>query len=221
MDAYCLSDIPKEWGMAPDGSVPDWMESKAYNKGVCVSHLEFHVAVVMPDSNLAREYLAWHTTQDQRDLAPITMESAITFSGTYGASEVAAMERSLMTLGKPSPVWCGLSYSRKLKVTFRMINGACISPPNVWYTDELHELAHGILTWVATAIGAREEDIELSFVHGGTIMNPRISLSQAGVSDQDEITVLVKPDEPPPLEDSSDSDCALGDYHLGDSSDSD
>ena len=120
MHAYRLSDIPKEWGMAPHGSVSDWMESTAYSKSVRVSQLEFHVAVVMPDSNLAREYLAWHTTQEQRDLAPVSMESAITLSENYGASAVAAMERSLMTLGKPAPIWCGYSYSHKLEVTFRM-----------------------------------------------------------------------------------------------------
>ena len=206
MDAYRLSDIPKEWGMAPHGSVPDWMESEAYNKSVSVSQLEFHVTIVMPDSNLAREYLAWHTTQEQRDLAPVTMESAITFSDTYGASKVAAMERSLMTLGKPSPVWCGLSYSRKLEVTFRMVGGGCISFPFVSYTDNLNELTHKILTWVASEIGAREEDIDLEFVHGGEIMNPYISFSRAGVSHQDEITVVVKPEFMPALVDSSDSD---------------
>ena len=219
MDAYRLSDTPKEWGMAPHGSVPDWMESEAYNKSVSVSQLEFHVTIVMPDSNLAREYLAWHTTQEQRDLAPVTMESAITFSDTYGASKVAAMERSLMTLGKPSQVWCGLSYSRKLEVTFRMVSGGCISFPSVSYTDKLHELTHEILTWVASEIGVLEEDIDLSFVHGGEKMNPYISLSRAGVSDQDEITVIVKPDEPPPLRDSSDSDDEPP--PLQDSSDSD
>ena len=116
MHAYHLGDIPKEWAMAPHGSVPAWMGSMADSKGVHVSQLEFHVAVVMPDSNLAREYMAWHTTQEQRDLAPVCMESAITFSEHSGASSVAACERSLMTLGKPTPIWRGIHIHARLKL---------------------------------------------------------------------------------------------------------
>ena len=204
--------------MAPHGSVPDWMESAAYSKSVHVSQLEFHVAVVMPDSNLACEYVAWHTTQEQRDLAPVSMESAITFSENYGASSVAACECSLMTLGKPTPIWCGYSYSRKLEVTFRMISGGCIESRSWLYTDKLHKI-WWILAWVALALGAHEYDIDLEFVHRGEIMNPYISLGRAGVSHQDEITVVVKPEFMPAMVDSSDSDRLA--VALVDSSDSD
>ena len=222
MDAYCLSDIPKEWEVAPDGSVQAWMEEHAYNKGVCVSHLEFEVRVAMPDSELALEYFWWHEDQDQRDLVPISMESAITFSDTYGASNVAAMEHSLRTLGKPSPNWCGITYCRKLCITFCMMNGEIIRKLNVEYTDKLHELADDILTEVATATCVEEDDIELSFVreNTNTIMDTSISLSRAGVSDQGVINVIVTPMEPPPPMIDSSSDDALGDYHHEDSSDS-